>query len=71
MSKSRQVSRSAATGRFVTKAYARRVPGKTTTELVGGATSNARPVSRSAVTGRFISKGRGDVDPGMSIRQRV
>lgn len=67
----RSVSRSAKTGRFVSKATVARWPGKTTTERVGPGTRNSRTVYRSAVTGEFVTKGRADGDPGGTVAQRV
>lgn len=67
----RTVSRSARTGKFVSKAAVARWPGKTTTERVGRGTNNSRTVYRSAKTGRFITKGRANGNPGGSIAQRV
>lgn len=67
----RSVHRSASTGRFVSRAAAARWPGKTTTERVGGGTSNSRTVTRSATTGQFVTTGRGTADPSGTITQRV
>jgi hypothetical protein len=71
VTKGRSVARSASSGRFVTKAYAKRAPAKTTVEQVGGGTGNSRAVTRSASSGRFVSKGQGDANPGGTIRQQV
>lgn len=70
-SSSRSVSRSASTGRFVSKATAARWPGKTTTERVGSGTGNARAVARSASTGRFVTDSTAKRNPGGTITQRV
>lgn len=67
----RSVTRSASSGRFVTKAYASRAPSKTTTERVGGSTGNARAVNRSAATGRFVTAGTAARHPSKTITQRV
>ena len=71
MSKSRSVSRSSRTGRFVSKATAARSPRKTTTERVGAGTSNSRPVNRSATTGRFVTAATAKRNPSGTIRQMV
>ena len=68
---SRTVNRSASSGRFVTKAHARRAPRRTTTERVGGATRNSRRVYRSAGTGRFVKKSTAARRPSTTITQRV
>lgn len=67
----RSVTRSASSGRFVTKSYARRAPSKTTTERVGGSTRNARAVNRSAATGRFVTAATAARHPSKTITQRV
>lgn len=67
----RSVTRSAGSGRFVSKAAAARWPGKTTTERVGSGTGNNRTVYRSASSGRFVTRARADGDPGGTIAQRV
>lgn len=71
MAKSRSVSRSARSGRFVTKAHAARSPRTTTTERVGSGTSNNRSVTRSATSGRFVTKRWGNENPGGTINQKV
>ena len=71
MGKGRSVSRSASTGRFVSRATARRSPGRTTTERVGGATGNSRAVGRSARTGRFVTSTTARRHPGSTITQRI
>jgi len=67
----RSVSRSASTGRFVSKATVSRWPGKTTTERVGSGTGNSRSVNRSASTGRFVTDGTAKRNPGGTIQQKV
>lgn len=67
----KSVSRSARTGRFVSKATAARWPSKTTTERVGSGTSNSTPVNRSASTGRFVTEATAKRNPDGTIRQRV
>ena len=67
----RSASRSASTGRFVSKATAARWPGKTTTERIGAGTSNSRTVTRSASTGRFVTDATGRRNPGGTIQQQV
>ncbi len=71
MAKSRSVTRSARTGRFVTKSHAKRSPRTTTTERVGPGTSNSRQVTRSASSGRFVTTRWGDQNPGGTVRQKV
>lgn len=71
MARGRSVSRSARTGRFVTKSWAARAPRKTTTERVGGSTRNSRSVHRSATTGRFVMKATARRNAGGTITQRV
>lgn len=71
MARSRTVSRSASTGRFVTKGYARRAPSRTTTERVGGSTRNSRAVHRSASTGRFVKASTVAKNSSTTITQRV
>lgn len=67
----RTVSRSARTGRFVSKATAARSPRTTTTERVGSGTGNARAVTRSASTGRFVTAATGRRNPAGTITQKV
>lgn len=67
----RSVSRSARTGRFVTKATAARSPRTTTTERVGAGTGNSRSVNRSASTGRFVTDATVRRNPGGTITQQV
>lgn len=71
MSKGRSVARSASSGRFVTRGYARRAPAKTTVERVGGRTGNHRAVTRSAKSGRFVTSRWGDENPNGTIVQKV
>jgi hypothetical protein len=71
MTRGRGVSRSAATGRFVSGATARRSPGRTTTERVGGSTANSRSVNRSARSGRFATESTTRRHPDATITQRV
>lgn len=71
MARGRSVSRSASSGRFVSRATARRSPGRTTTERAGGGTSNFRSVNRSASTGRFVKAATARRHPGSTITQRV
>ena len=65
------VYRSARSGRFVTKAHAKRSPRTTVAERVGPGTANNRPVTRSAVTGRFVTTRQGKTNPGETVVQRV
>lgn len=68
----RTVSRSGRTGRFVSKASARRGPRTTTTsERVGRGTGNARTVNRSLTTGRFVKNATATRNPSGTITQRV
>lgn len=71
MARGRTVSRSAISGRFVTKSHAKRSPKTTTTERVGAGTRNSRTVTRSAISGRFVTDRWGKENPGGTIRQRV
>lgn len=66
----RSVSRSASSGRFVSKAAVTRWPGKTTTERVGGGSGNGRTVNRSASSGQFVIEARAKRDPGGAITHR-
>lgn len=67
----RSVSRSASTGRFVSKATVARWPGKTTTERAGSGTGNSRVVNRSASTGRFVTGTTVKRNPGGTVQQKV
>lgn len=67
----RSVSRSARTGRFVTKTAAVRSPRTTTTERVGSGTGNGRSINRSASTGRFITDTVARRNPGGTITQQI
>jgi hypothetical protein len=71
MAKGRSVNRSARTGRFVTKAQAKRSPRTTTTERVGAGTSNDRAVTRSAKSGRFVTTAWGKQNPNGTVTQKV
>lgn len=68
---SRSVSRSARSGRFITKATAARNPRTTTTEIVGKGRSSGKTVNRSASTGRFIKATTSRRHPKATIRQDV
>ncbi len=67
----RQINRSAKTGRFVTQAAARRNPSTTTTEAVGKGTSNKTTVNRSAGSGRFVTEATARRHPDTTISQQV
>lgn len=67
----RSVTRSARTGRFVSKGRAARSPRTTTTERVGAGTSNRRTVNRSAATGRFVRASTVQRHPNTTITQKV
>lgn len=67
----RSVSRSARTGRFVTKNHVKRSPRTTMTERVGAGTSNKRTVTRSATTGRFVTTRWGKRHPGGTVNQNI
>lgn len=71
MARGRSVSRSASSGRFVGNGTARRNPGRTTTERLGGSTRNSRAVARSAATGRFVKSATAARHPGRTVTQRV
>jgi len=59
-------ARSAISGRFVTKAHAKRSPKTTVTEKVGGGSTHG--VTRSAISGRFVSKSYGERNPRTTMR---
>lgn len=59
-------SRSAISGRFVTKSHARRRPNTTVNESIGGGSTHG--VMRSAISGKFVSKGHGMRNPRTTIR---
>lgn len=71
MARGRSISRSARTGRFVSRTATARWPGRTTTERVGRGTSNSRTVNRSASTGRFVKASTAARHPESTITQRV
>jgi hypothetical protein len=71
MARGRSVSRSAGSGRFVSRAAAARWPNRTTTERVGRGTSNTRAVNRSATTGRFVKASTAARHPESTVTQRV
>lgn len=71
MVRTRTVARSAKTGRFVTKSYAKRAPSTTTTERVGGSAKNTRTVYRSAATGQFVTQKVAEAMPATTISQKV
>lgn len=59
-------ARSAISGRFVTKAHAKRSPRTTVTEKVGGGSTHG--ATRSAISGRFVSSGYGKRNPRTTMR---
>ena len=59
------VNKSAATGRFVTRATAARNPGGTVRQTVGGRASGYR----SASTGRFVTAATAARHPGRTIKE--
>ena len=67
MARGRSIARSASTGRFVSKATARRNPSRTTTERVGGNTANNRAVNRSAGSGRFVTEATARRHPDTTV----
>ena len=67
----RTVSRSAKTGRFVSKGTARRSPRTTSTERVGRGTSNKTTVNRSTATGKFVKASTAKRHPDTTITQKV
>jgi hypothetical protein len=71
MARSRSISRSASSGRFVSRSAAARWPSRTTTERVGGTSRNTQAVTRSAVTGRFVKAATAQRHPELTITQRV
>ena len=58
-------ARSARSGRFVTKAHAKRSPKTTVVERIGGGSTGG--VGRSAITGKFVGKGHVKRSPGTTI----
>lgn len=58
-------ARSARTGRFITKAHAKRSPKTTVTEKVGG--GSTKGAGRSAISGRFVTKAHVKRSPGTTI----
>jgi hypothetical protein len=58
--------RSASSGRFVTKSYATRAPGKTVGETRGGGSTHG--AHRSAISGKFVTKSTAARHPGTTIR---
>lgn len=67
----RTVSRSASTGRFVSRRTARRSPRTTSTERVGRGMSNKTTVNRSTVTGKFVKPSTAKRHPDTTIAQKV
>jgi hypothetical protein len=61
--KSRKVTRSAITGRFVKSATAKRHPGTTVTQAMGGKAKG----SRSAKTGRFVTEATAKRHPKSTV----
>ena len=59
-------ARSADTGRFVTKDYAKRHPNTTVKEDIGGGSNNG--AMRSAKTGRFANKDYARKNPKTTMR---
>ena len=59
-------ARSTISGRFVTKAHAKRSPRTTVTEKVGGGSTNG--ATRSAISGKFVSAGYGVRNPRTTMR---
>lgn len=59
-------ARSTISGKFVTKAHAKRSPRTTVTEKVGGGSTHG--ATRSAVSGRFVSAGYGARNPRTTMR---
>lgn len=58
--------RSAGSGRFVTKGYAVRNPGKTVGETRGGGSTHG--VHRSAISGRFVKESYAKRHPRQTIK---
>ena len=71
MARGRSISRSASSGRFVSRSATARWPSRTTTERVGGTSGNTRAVSRSAATGRFVKTATAQRHPESTITQWV
>lgn len=58
-------ARSAGTGRFVTKAHAKRSPKTTVVEKIGGGSTNG--TGRSAISGKFVNAGQVKRSPKTTI----
>jgi hypothetical protein len=72
MATGRRVSRSATSGRFVSRAAAARWPNRTlAAEEVGGDRPKTRLVNRSAPTGRFVKESTVERHPESTITQQV
>lgn len=59
-------ARSAISGRFVTKAHAKRSPKTTVVERIGGGSTHG--AGRSAITGKFVSPSHVRRSPKTTIR---
>lgn len=59
-------ARSAGSGRFVTKAHAKRSPNTTVVEKIGGGSTHG--VGRSAITGKFVKPAQLKRSPKTTIR---
>ena len=66
MSKGGKSYRSASSGRFVTKGYAGRAPGKTVAETRGGGSTHG--AHRSAISGKFVKESTAARHPDKTIR---
>lgn len=60
------IARSAGTGRFVTKAHAKRSPNTTVVERIGGGSTNG--TGRSAISGKFVNASHVKRHPGTTIK---
>lgn len=60
-----RVTKSARTGKFVSKANAKRSPGTTITQTVGGKAHG----HRSAKTGRFVTEGMARRNPDSTVKE--
>ncbi len=59
-------ARSTISGKFVTKAHAKRSPHTTVNERIGGGSTHG--ATRSAISGKFVSPGYGSRNPRTTMR---
>lgn len=63
------ISRSAITGRFVSRAAAARWPSRTVTEANGGRNAGGGTAYRSASSGRYVTQGTARRNPSGTVRE--